>query len=282
MLLMELVGRHDGHLTQTDRRLLDLLLADPKSAAMSSATEIAQMAGTHPSSLVRLAKKLGFAGFPDLRSRLRDEIVLQDQTAARLRRRLRDLPPEAVLESVIEREQANLANLLQHIEEKQIRRAGRMLSKARRVLLFGEGAARVMRDLMVDRLRRVGILAEAVAVEPREAAASLTALAASDLVVAFALARVPRLLPSILAEAGRRDTPSIVLSHHTAPHLRPAPTLLIAAPNGPSGQSQSLVVPVAICHAILLTISTVDGGRSIAMAERYGALRATMSELAQR
>lgn len=278
MLLIDILSRHEGGLTQTERRLIDVLLADPTGAAMFSATELAEKAGTHPSSLVRLAKKLGFDGFPDLRARLRDEIVLPDQPAARLRRRLDGLPREAVLESVVERERANLAALPHHVSDEQIKRAATLLSRSRRVLLFGEGGARMLRDLMSDRLRRIGILAEVMPAEAREVAASLTALTADDMLLAFAFARLPRLLPAVLAEAARCGATSVVLSDLAGSLLRPTPDLLIAAPRGPGGQSQALVVPLVLCHAILLTIAMVDKGRSLKRAERYGKLRAALTE----
>lgn len=273
MQLQEMISAYRGKLTPADRRLVDLLLADPTAAAMSSATELAARADVHAASLVRLAKKLGFEGFPDLRARLREAVIAQDLPADRLRRRVADIPPEAVLESVIAQERAALVGIMDHVGEAQIRDAAARLAGARRVTLFAEGTARQLAALMADRLRRLGFLTDQVAAEPREMASALTGMDSRDVLLAFAFARTPRLLPGMLRETAALGATSILLSDMGGPLLRPAPDVLLAAPRGPNGQSQTLIVPLAICQSILLALTMREPDRMLDAAGRYGAIR---------
>ena len=70
--LQNIVESFDGKLTQVDRRLLNIILSQPTDSAFLSGTDLADRVGVHPSSTVRLARKLGFSGYPQLREKIRE------------------------------------------------------------------------------------------------------------------------------------------------------------------------------------------------------------------
>ena len=65
--------RNTAALSATEQKVMTVLL----SAATSSTTaaDVAAQAGTHESTVVRLAQKLGYRGYPDLRRDLRADEV---------------------------------------------------------------------------------------------------------------------------------------------------------------------------------------------------------------
>ncbi len=278
MSLKEIIRQHAGRLTPADRRLVDALLENPAGAAMSSASDIAQRAGVHAASLVRLARKLGFEGFADLRARLQADILAGEQPHDRLRKRVQDLPPDQVLQAVMERERAFLRDLPNHVSQEQIARAARLIADGHRILLFAEGSSRLLRDMMARRLRRVGRPVEVLEAQSRDLAEGLNTLAGTDVLMAFAFSAVPPLLPPVLEEAARCGAASILVADLIGPLVRPAPDLLLSAPRGVAGESQSLTIPMALCTSILLTLPLVDGGASIRAVERYGILRRQMED----
>lgn len=68
-----------GELTATERKLMVALFANYPMAGLVSITEFARSAGVSTPSVLRLAKKLGFAGFPALQEKLRSELSAQLQ-----------------------------------------------------------------------------------------------------------------------------------------------------------------------------------------------------------
>ena len=82
--LNEIVESFDGRLTESDRVILSILLNDPKSAVFLSVAQLAEKADVHKSTVVRLAHKLGFDGYPELRAQLRSqlhpEVVLDERS----------------------------------------------------------------------------------------------------------------------------------------------------------------------------------------------------------
>ncbi len=278
MSLQRIVQEHKGRLTPTDRRLLDALLANPTEAALSSATELATRTGVHAASLVRLAKKLGFEGYPDLRASLREDLMLGDPPRTLVERRIGSVTSDGILASVVERERAMLQGLLDHVNQEDIARAAELLASARRIAVFAEGSSVLLRDFMVERLRRAGRIVLPVDAQPRQAAAVLTTLGGGDTLLVFASRMLPRMLPRILTEAGQAGVRAVAVTDMVGPLLRPLPDVLLAAPRGTPGESQSMTIPMALCNALLLTLPTVDRGESLQGLARYGSLRDALEE----
>lgn len=66
----------DG-LTPSERQLASILLQDYPMAGLQSITKLAAAAQVSTPTVIRMARKLGFDGFPDLQEALRDEVAAQ-------------------------------------------------------------------------------------------------------------------------------------------------------------------------------------------------------------
>jgi DNA-binding MurR/RpiR family transcriptional regulator len=69
-----------GELTAAERKLMAALFADYPMAGLGSITDFARAAAVSTPSVLRLAKKLGFPGFPALQEELRSELSARLQT----------------------------------------------------------------------------------------------------------------------------------------------------------------------------------------------------------
>ncbi|WP_010137958.1 MurR/RpiR family transcriptional regulator [Oceanicola sp. S124] len=65
----------DQQLTAAERRVCDVLLDDYPMAGMQSVTKLAELACVSTPTVIRMARKLGFEGFPELQNALRDEVA---------------------------------------------------------------------------------------------------------------------------------------------------------------------------------------------------------------
>ena len=68
-----------GHLPEAERRVADLLLADPGTVLHESVGRLAQRAGASPATIVRLSRRLGYEGFAALKIALAHEGGRVDQ-----------------------------------------------------------------------------------------------------------------------------------------------------------------------------------------------------------
>jgi len=255
------IDRYRDKLTEADQRLLDVLLRDPGQSAMLSAAEVAREAGVHAAAAVRLAQKLGYEGYPDMRSALRSEIVASD-SSRRIAETLAGSEGD-LLASLIASEVDTLLGLIQHIDQAAIEDAAKAMLKARSIALCAQGNSVVLADLLDRRLRRAGFRTSLITGQGRELAERLIPLGRNDMLVCFAFRRLPREVTGALDHARQVGATTLVIADHIARRLPRAPDHVLAAPRGRAEEFLTLTVPMAICNALILTIARIDGGQSV-------------------
>ena len=278
MTLQEIVEQFPGRLTKADRKVVDELLANPREGVFLSLPELADRARVHPTTAVRLARKLGYSGYPDLRSQLQTEMLTVPPPAERIRERLEHMGSGSILAALVDSEIAALRELVGKISQAEIEASVRAIMAARKVFVFGRGHAAALVHLMVLRLERHGYRTAAIVGGPDEMADHLIGLGRGDLVLAFAFPRPPRGLRRLLRFTHEVGAKSLVVSDHTGATLRPNPDFLLAASRGARGESQSLTVPLAICNTLILELSRLDHGKSLKSLENLTKIKRRLSE----
>ncbi|MGV0743789.1 MurR/RpiR family transcriptional regulator [Mycolicibacterium sp. XJ870] len=254
MLIADLVASRGHLLTTNDRRLVALLQSQPAAASYWLAADLTQPLGLHQSAATRLAQRLGFAGYPELRDALRQDYMAGEGPAQRVQGRLGRHPDGDVIRGFVDDELEALSELTRHVNQRQLDDLATQVSAARQVFLFGQGNATVLVDLMARRLHRFGFRVTALTGSGRDVAERVSSLSSEDLLLAFAFRRLPALLAPLLGIAAENHCYSAVITD-TLLSMSPRPDLLIAAPRGRGDEFLSLTVPMAIGNALVLTIA---------------------------
>lgn len=66
MILVPIVEKYN-HLTSTEQKIADYILNNPEQALEKTASELAELSGTSPATVIRFSKKIGFIGLPDMK-----------------------------------------------------------------------------------------------------------------------------------------------------------------------------------------------------------------------
>ncbi len=265
--LKQAVADYPNSLTEADERLVRVLLANPTESAFLSAAELSRRAGVHQASAVRLAQKLGYAGYPELRTALQAELVSASEPAERVRKRLSHMEND-VLGQLVASEADALLDLPRHVSQSQLEEAARLLIGGERVFIFARGHATALAALADRRLRRSGFDTRLVTHEGRDLAEHLQTLRSEDVVFGFAFHRTPAGLLPLLTHARAVGAPVLLVTDLIGPLLRPQPTLLLSAPRGEEAEFQTLSVPMALVNALVLTIARLDDDRSLKALDR--------------
>ncbi|MEU0492280.1 MurR/RpiR family transcriptional regulator [Nocardiopsis sp. NPDC006139] len=253
MTFPERVNEYRDRLTRSDRVLLDEILAHPAEAPFWRGGDVARRAGVHAAAATRLAQRLGYQGYPELRDDLRkDREDRLNGAGDRFREELRE--PGLVLDTLLATELESLSAVVRHVDQSQIDGVADLLAGARTVYLFARGNAAVLAELLDGRLRRFGMRSVNLTGPGREVAERLLAMSESDAVVSFAFRRAPRNLTDLYAHAAAVGAPSVLVTD-TLHTLDPAPTTVLSAPRGHQEGFSSLSVPMLIANAIVLTIA---------------------------
>ncbi len=278
MRFSELLEQHQDQLTAADQRVVRELLANPTEAAFLSATGLAERGSVHPATVVRLAQKLGFSGYPQLKAELQAEVLDSSHPAERLRHRLEHVKQGSILADIIASEITALHELADQNPEPEINAAARALMGARQVFLFAQGNATTLVELMDRRLRRSEFRTLILRQQGRDLAEHVLAMGPEDVVLNFAFHSIPAGLTPLLQHAARIGATSILITDILGPLVKPRPEIVIAAKRGLAEEFLTLTVPMAICNALILTIARLDQGRSLKALGRLAELTDKFTE----
>lgn len=274
----DLISRHSTRLTDADARLLDVLVQDPIRAAMENGKDVSFRAGVHPASAVRLARRLGFKGYPEFRSflqaSLRDGGRDFESSAARMAARLVRAEEGGLLASVLDSEIAALNNVRNTVSDRDIRAFSGQLRDSRRIFVFGRGHSSALSALITLRLVRSGYDAVNIASQIDQMPELLWSLSKGDVLWLLSFRRVAPLVHEVRRIAAERGAVTLALTDLHAARIDPAPDCQISVSRGEPGQSQSLVVPMTIANAIILDLAAIDDGRSIRALSKLRTFRA--------
>ena len=260
-------------LTPSERKLVFSVLAQPRTAALATVSDLARGAGVHEATVSRLARKLGYDGFPAFRAALQAEFLPSEETATRLQRTLKISSDAGVLATLVAGEQAALKTLLRHVDDTKIADAAQLMIAARRLFIFGRGNAEALALTMAKRFLRFGRDVCLLTGDARSLAEGVLGMARGDVLLIYAFRRTPRHYAALLQQAHGAEVAVIVISDTLGHMLSPAPDLLLAAPRSGDGDGfQTLTVPMAISNAIVLAAGASDEAQALQTLEKLGAL----------
>ncbi|MCA0920698.1 MurR/RpiR family transcriptional regulator [Pseudooceanicola nanhaiensis] len=270
--LDDLITRHSDQLTEADTRILDVMVRDPIRAAMENGKEVSFRAGVHPASAVRLARRLGFKGYPEFRAFLQQRLVEGkgefDDPTARIAARLARAGDSGLLASVLDSEITALETLRASVTDADIRGFSEALLGARRIFMVGQSHAATLCHLVALRLRRSGYDAVDLSLMQHQWLEQVAGMTGDDVMWLINFRKRPEAVARIMQVAAARGATTLALTDMRGATLDPPPDRHIAVSRGEAGESQSLVVPMTVTNTVILDLATIDDGRTMrALAE---------------
>ncbi|WP_319569090.1 MurR/RpiR family transcriptional regulator [Cohaesibacter marisflavi] len=280
IFLGDLIKQNSAKLTEADTRILDVLMGDPVRAAMENGKEVSSRAGVHPTSAVRLARRLGFKGYPEFRAFLQTNLIERgddfQHASARMAARLVKAEETGLLASMLDGEIAALEQVRNSVTDAEVRAFSLSLSKARRIYIFGTGHAEALSHLIARRLVRSGYAAEDLSSQLHLLPEKLAALTERDVVWLNCFRKPSSVLLDIRRIAESCGARVLALTDLSGARIDPAPHVHIAASRGEAGQPQSLVVPMTIANAVILDLAAIDEDKTMRSLEDFKSLRSDL------
>lgn len=251
MSLNELVRNLNGALSPSERRIVNVLLQDSMAMSKLPAKAVAEQLSVHETTVIRLAKRLGYSGYAELRADLRESGSPAETSLERMAPASRQAYTLAQLADDETSALQRLAGMVNQSEVDEL--AGRIVA-ARATFLFGPPYAQAVLGLLHRRLTRLGLHIVHLPTSGRLAAEHLTGLGASDLVVSFVFRRPAERLDRINDYARSIGAATAVIADEEGLRYTPQPDQLIVAPRGPRDDLRSLIVPFFFSYAIQMAV----------------------------
>lgn len=233
----------------------------------------------HPASAVRLARRLGFKGYPEFRSFLQASLtdggIDFESPAARMAARLVRAEDNGLLASVLDSEIAALQQVHNSVSDADIRAFSEALRDARRIFIFGRGHFAALSSLIALRLNRSGYEAIYLADQIHQLPEALMRLSSRDVVWLLSFRKALPLLQEVRDLAAKRGARTLAVTDVGGTRIDPAPDHHIRVSREDPGETQSLVVPMTIANAIILDLASIDNGRSINSLNEFRSFRAS-------
>jgi RpiR family carbohydrate utilization transcriptional regulator len=142
MNIIESVRTKRDQLRKSDRKVADVVLADPRRILNATVAETAQLAEVSQPTVIRFATSIGCTGFQDFKLRLAQSLALG--TPATHSVLLDTDTVEAVAEKIFDYTMTSLDWARKHLDKTQLEKAIDILAQARAIQFFGFGASGIV------------------------------------------------------------------------------------------------------------------------------------------
>jgi RpiR family transcriptional regulator, carbohydrate utilization regulator len=140
--ILEVIRTLRQELRKSERKVADLVLAQPRRLLTATLAETADMAGVSQPTVIRFCVAIGCTGFQDLKLRLAHSLALG--TPATHSVLLETDQPEAIVEKIFDYTISSLDWARHHLDKAALAEAIAVLETARSIEFFGYGASGIV------------------------------------------------------------------------------------------------------------------------------------------
>jgi DNA-binding MurR/RpiR family transcriptional regulator len=270
----QIVAAHYHDLTKSEKRIADFIRKNQEESAFLSAAEIADRLDLSEATLVRFARSLNFESYPAMRTVLQDNFRRRVTHSSRLRGRLDDMKTEGeILERLTATEIDYLSQAVLSIDQSEMQKAVDLIRDHQRIFVFGLGPSISLVYQMQLRLNRFGKDVIPLTSSGRELLESLLTMTSSDLVFVICFFDQNPALRLLLEYSQQAGSKIIMLTDTLDAILGDCVDVVLAAQRGPVGEFHSLVVPMTVINALLLSYADQEQDKIMPLLDRLDELR---------
>jgi DNA-binding MurR/RpiR family transcriptional regulator len=233
-------------------------LENPDEIALGTAASIAAQASVQPSTLIRFAKRFGYAGFSDLQDVFRSELKSGSsdyrERLARLKLAREAGGPHPLLSGFAESAMMSLERLISNGSEEDIERAAGILAKAEVIYLLGMRRAFPVTVYLAYALGKLGIRSVVVDHVAGLGPEQVTDATERDALVAISFTPYTPMTVELTDRLHKRGVPTVALTDSAFSPLSPNATVKFEIPEADFSGFRSLAA--TLCVAMALAVAT--------------------------
>lgn len=253
---------HQGDLSRREQDLIDFIAARPHEAAFFKQAELCERAGVSKPVVISCFRALGYADYQEFLEGIQGFYAGQIDSSQASAVAFKDIVSVADLVShSLDVEAAALETLRKHLDPAAVESLALALRAAGTVFLYAEGTGFLPSHYLAQRLRRCGVRAFLVGGDRVHALDDLEALAAGDVFLTFYYTQDPSLVSGLFDAVRQRGGVSALVTGTPTPDLYGRADHHLFVPRGQWSFKNSMAVPVAFAHILLLAVEFLGGAQ---------------------
>lgn len=248
-------------LSRAEDRVAEKVLADAGGAARLTITELADAASTSETTVLRFCRRLGLAGYPQLRLALAAESAQPRVTNAPAS----DISASDSIDDIISKvafaDASAVEETAQQLDRDALSAAAKAVSGAKRVDIYGVGASAIVGVDLQQKLHRIGVIAFCWN-DPHIALTSAALLRAGDVAIGISHSGATSEPLEALERAGEAGATRVAITNFPmSPLARSADLLLTTAARETSlrsGATASRIAALTVVDCLFIAVAQRD------------------------
>lgn len=241
----------------------ELLAADMSNNeerwAFEKASSIAEQTGVHRSTIIRFAQKMGFRGFPELQSAVREEFLKNHGSSPELHLDLNNSGNEetfSIAQTVYGKDLDNLHMTYRNLDLPTLEQTAKGLVDARKIFIFGRRFSYPI-ALHIGYFLRVMRSGICIAPDPGGSVVeSLYGMNTNDYALVVTLVRHSPEVQRVLSSLEQAKVPMTIMTDAQNLSKGPDHALVLAAHLGSTSILGSYASLLSVCHALLYSVGS--------------------------
>src|ERR1041385_2428806 len=252
-------------LNGAQRRLGNYLQNDSSALLVSNVNQLAQAVGVSKATVVRFAKTLGYAGFPELKRDVQKEMRRKLRAADRMKETFAELgDDENIFAKLIKRDIQLLQETLQAASFSDFQQAVELILRARKVFLIGLNASMALACILHFRLVRVKKDAHWIFLTGGTSLLEqLSFMEKDDCLIAVDFLQIPREVQTALHHAKKVHAPILGITDFPTSPIAKAATVCLYAKRGLHSSVNSLTPAFSLVNALAIAVGWAKKSDSI-------------------
>ena len=252
-------------LNGAQRRLGNYLQNDSSALLLSNVNDLAQAVGVSKATVVRFAKTLGYAGFPELKRDVQKEMRRKLRAADRMKETFAELgDDENIFAKLIKRDIQLLQETLQAAFFTDFQKAVQVILDARKVFLLGLNASMALAYILHFRLVRVKKESQWIFLTGGTSLLEqLSFMEKTDCLIAIDFLQVPREVQTALQHAKKIGSPILGITDFPTSPIAKAANVCLYAKRGLHTSVNSLTPAFSLVNALAIAVGWAKKSDSI-------------------
>lgn len=272
------ISRKDCDISMGSKTLavLGKMVEHPEQTALSTISELALSMQVNPSTLSRLAKSLGYSGFPEFQRVFRQDVSSQGgrfytHQASRLLDKLKEGEQSVCLATVAQLSQESVRNIehgLAQLDELQLGVVSKALAHARRVRIHGVRQIHAVSSLLQYGLSLIRPDVSLLDGPGQGVAEGLANMSEGDVLVVATVSPYSRIVTETAALAKQQGVQVIAITDYRTSPLVASAQSVFFLPHDSSFISNSMAAYIVLCEGLVNLVAQELGAQALQSLER--------------